>query len=232
MRRSLAALAVVVLWAASSWAAPPKLSIPAEVRPAGQYCRFLPETDAKSVLYVSLSGVEPIPSDVLKDGRLFLLDTRGLAAGRYKFAAVAASADGEQARQDFAVVIGDKPPPDPIDPVDPADPLVQKLQAAYAGETDPAKATLLAGLAAFYRQAALSTPHASAPTWGGLFDMLAEAARTLGISGKLVAVQKVVAGELAAALPSKRDEPLTAEGKAKAAELFAKLGKALSGVKP
>lgn len=104
-------------------AAPPALVVPDEVRPTGQYVRVSPKTDAVAVAYVGLDGVEPIPSDVLKDGRLFLLDARGLAPGRYRFAAVAASKEGEQARADFVVVIPGPPvPPTPPGPTPPVPP--------------------------------------------------------------------------------------------------------------
>lgn len=100
-------------------AAPPDLEVPAEIRPAGQYVQFVPKTTAKAVTYIGLSNVDPVPAVVLKDQRLFLLDTRGLPQGRYRFAAVGTLGD-EQARADFAVVIGDAlpvPPPTPPGPV-------------------------------------------------------------------------------------------------------------------
>jgi hypothetical protein len=107
VRRTLSLLLLVAL-AGPLWAA--SLKIPAEVKPAGQYARVLPETDCLSVVYIGLDAVDPIPSDVLKDGRLFLLDCRGLAAGRYRFAAVGADKDGATVRADFAVLVGDAPP--------------------------------------------------------------------------------------------------------------------------
>lgn len=116
MRRCVS---VIVLLAGilPAWAAPPKLEIPAEVRPSGQYVTFIPTTDAKAVVYVGLDAVDPVPSAVLKDARTFLLDTRGMATGRYRFAAVGALGD-EQTRTDFAVVLG-TPPPVPPGPVPP-----------------------------------------------------------------------------------------------------------------
>lgn len=109
------ALALLLLIPSLAFADPPKLVIPAEIRPAGQYVSLLPDTDAVSITYVGLSGVDPIPSAWLRDGRQFALDTRGLAVGRYSFAAVGASKTGEQARADFVVVIG-TPPPAPVPP--------------------------------------------------------------------------------------------------------------------
>lgn len=113
------AVALTFLLACPVWADPPKIAIPAEVAPSGQYVHFVPATDAVSITYVGLSGVEPIPAELLKDPRLFLLDTRGLAPGRYQFVAVGASATGEQARVSFVVPIGNVPPtpPGPTPPV-------------------------------------------------------------------------------------------------------------------
>lgn len=113
--RLLTAITVYLLLIGCLQADPPKLTIPAEVRPTGQYVSLLPDTDAVSVVYIGLSGIDAIPSEWLKDSRRFALDTRGLAAGRYGFAAVAASKTGETARADFTVVIGTPPTP-PIPP--------------------------------------------------------------------------------------------------------------------
>lgn len=109
-----------------AFAEPPSIDIPAEVRPSGQYARLQPKTDAVSVIYVGLDSVDAVPSDILKDGRLFLLDTRGLPAGRYRFAAVGAGKTGEEVRADFTVVVGTPPlppvPPGPNPPVPPVPP--------------------------------------------------------------------------------------------------------------
>lgn len=106
-------------------AAPPKLEIPNELKPNGDYVTHKPKTDAVSIIYVGLSGVDAFPSDFLKDSRDFILPIRGVPNGTYKFSAVGASATGEQTRQDFSVVIGkvvppvDPPPPPPVDPPPP-----------------------------------------------------------------------------------------------------------------
>lgn len=120
MSKAVASVWCLLLLAAGALAAPPSLEIPAEVKPTGEYVQLVPKTDAANVLYVGLSGLEPFPSAVLKDARMFLLPTRGLAVGRYRFAAVAAGKTGEQTRADFVVVIGDAPPgPGPTPPVPP-----------------------------------------------------------------------------------------------------------------
>lgn len=106
---------LVLLTASVALADPPSLDIPAEVKPVQGYVKVIPKTDAVSVTYVSLSKVYPIPSDVLKDGRMFLLPAAGLANGRYDFVAVAASKTGEQSTAQFTVVVGDSPVP-PVPP--------------------------------------------------------------------------------------------------------------------
>lgn len=106
---------VLVVLAAGAWAEPPRLEIPGELKAAGEYVTLIPNTDAVSVVYVGLSNVQPFPSEFLKDPRAFVLPTRGLPAGRYKFMAVGASKTGEQATQPFVVVLGD-PPPEPVPP--------------------------------------------------------------------------------------------------------------------
>lgn len=104
-----------------AWADPPKLEIPPEVKPNGQFVELVPEGDAVSVAYVGLSGVDPLPNRWFTSKTLFLLPVRGLADGTYRFAAVGAGKTGEQTRKDFAVVVGKggtlPPPTDP--PTDP-----------------------------------------------------------------------------------------------------------------
>lgn len=116
---------LVILCAASvGLCDPPSLTVPPEVKPSGQYVDFVPETDAVSVTYVGLSGVEPLPGRWLSDKRAFVFDTYGKPTGRYKFVAVAAGKTGEQARASFEVVIGGAAPtptptPTPVDPPPP-----------------------------------------------------------------------------------------------------------------
>lgn len=111
--KQYALAALCALLAVTAQAAPPKIDIPAEVKPVGGYVRINPQTDAVTVTYVSFDGADPFPSEELKDPRRFLLPVTGLKAGRYRFAAVAAGATGEQTRLDFVVVIGTVPPVPP-----------------------------------------------------------------------------------------------------------------------
>lgn len=134
----LTALLAAPLLAPPARADPPKLVVPSEVRPSGQYVTFRPDTDAVSITFVGLSGIDPLPNELLSDKRVFVLDVYGKPTGRYRFAAVAASKTGEQARADFVAVIGDAPPtpvppgptptpptPVPPGPTPPPGPIVQ-----------------------------------------------------------------------------------------------------------
>ena len=98
-------------------AAPPSVNIPAEIVATSESVTLQPDTDAKAITYIGLSGVDPFPAAFLKDPRSFILPIRGLPNARYKFAAVATLND-EQTRQDFVVVVGDAPPV-PVPPVPP-----------------------------------------------------------------------------------------------------------------
>jgi len=115
--RTLSAL-VLLCFCAPLGAAPPKLNIPVEIQAAGEYVSFVPDTDAVSIIYVGQSGLEPFPSDMLRDQRAFLLHVRGLPKGQYRFTAVGAGDKGEQTKAQFVVTVG-QPTPGPGPPPDP-----------------------------------------------------------------------------------------------------------------
>lgn len=123
MTRALLSACCLVVCAVAS-GAPPTLDIPPEIRPSGQYVQFVPKTDAVSVEYVGLDGIEPFPSAFLKDSRAFVLDANSLVKDKaYRFVAVAASKTGEQSRASFVVVNGKVPSPgDPDTPPPPPPP--------------------------------------------------------------------------------------------------------------
>ena len=115
--RSLSSLVLLLLFSTSLYAVPPQLEIPNEVKPVDGYVTVLPKTDAVSVLYISLDGLSPFPSALLKDARYLVVPTKGEKSGRYRFVAVGASKEGEQVRVDFVVVVGNQPlPPEPPTP--------------------------------------------------------------------------------------------------------------------
>lgn len=103
---------------------PPDLSeFPAEIKPDGQYAKYIPKVDAKSIIYVGLDGIEPFPPEFLPKKTEFILDVYGKPAKVYRFSAIASSGSGEQARKDFTVTIGIPPlPPTPPEPIPPQPP--------------------------------------------------------------------------------------------------------------
>ena len=115
LRRTAAVLAVF-LAPLLAWADPPKLTIPAEVRPNGEFVVLIPDTDAVSVTYIGLDGFDAPPPGVFKDDRTLFLSVYGRKAQAYRFAAVASSATGEQRRVDFKVLVGDVTPPPVVPP--------------------------------------------------------------------------------------------------------------------
>lgn len=156
-RHALYAALVLLVFACVALAAPPALVIPGEVKPVGDYARWTPgaDTTAKAITFVPLSGVDPFPSDLLKDPRAFVLPVRGLAAGRYRFRAVG-SLNDEHAQTEFVVVVGDVPipPPVPTPPVPTPDGRLLVAKASRDGAalvTSANKAAEAAALAAANR---------------------------------------------------------------------------------
>lgn len=232
MRAFRAVLGLTLFLSPGALHAAPGVSIevPAEVRPAGEYATFTPKGNAKSVIYIGLSGADAIPSELLRDPRTFLFPVRGLQPGRYRFAAVGALAD-EQARQDFVVLVGESPPgPTPPVPPIPPDPFVATLQAAYGADGDPDKAKHKTNLTALYRQGAELAGKPTVATWGDLFKAMKSAADMLGIAGKLAGVQSTIQSRLKANVPTQPGLALDAAGRALAAKEFQAIAAALEGI--
>ncbi len=216
-------------------AAPPELTLPKEVvGEPGAFVRVKAATTGKTVKWLALdAGLNVFPTDLLKDTRTAVV-TAG-RAGRYRLLAVTAAADELSDPAVCVVVIGDAPPPGPgpgpgPDPPPPTDPLARAVQAAYAAETESDRATSVKSLAALYRQGVEVLPKVD--TVGALFKTLQTAAATLKVAGKVVGVQKVIQGELRAALPTAASTKLTPELRARAADVFGKVAKALESVRP
>jgi hypothetical protein len=218
-------------------AAPPSLKIPSEVKPSGQYITLLPEGDAVSVQYVGLSGVDSMPSVILKDPRMFALDTRGLPEGSYKFVAVGSSKEGEQVRVDFVVVIGDSPippiPPGPNPPIPPSPvtDLQKKLQEAYSKETDSNKAKYKDSLVEVYTIASKLPENPKLTTWNQLFNAIKEGMKQAGLAdNSLRLVRTVVQEHLEDRFPNK-DKTLTVDDKKLIADTFTTLANTLQRFK-
>lgn len=186
-----------------------------------------------------------------KPGKWFLLDDSPVAelrpAADGRTATFAATADGQYR---LAVVVGEDvhrvkvvratKPPEPMPPnpgpkppeppAPPVDPLVKLLQDGYDADRRAAadKKSDLLDLIELFRQAGLLAADAKVTTAGQLVSRVAEASKALGITG-LVDVRRSLILELQLAFPE--DVPLTAEVRAKAVAVFAKLKSALEFVK-
>jgi hypothetical protein len=223
-----------LMMAAPAVAAPPTLKVPEEILAKEQYVRFTPETNAKSVVYVGLSGIDPFPSEELKDSRRFLLNTRGLPEGRYAFAAVAASETGEQVRANFVVVVGTPPKPDPVVPPTPgpSSTLAVAVQKAFEKETSATKAEDVKKLAAVFRQAAEKVTAAPATFTAGEFATLVAKSRTDAIEDRLPGVREPLSSEfIKLNLPDQPNVVLTTEHRAAIKALFTNFATVLEGVR-
>lgn len=94
--------------------APPKLEFPNDnkIQAKGDWVNVSPTTDATTVTYVGLSGLDPFPQDALKDTKRFVLPVRGLPEGEYKFIAFATKGD-EHTVVKLSVIVGK---PKPVNP--------------------------------------------------------------------------------------------------------------------
>lgn len=211
-----------------------RLEIPAELRPTGQYVQMTPDTDAVSVVYVGLSGIEPIPSHLLADKRAFLLDAYGKPAGRYRMAAVAVFKDGLAIRKDFDIILGAIPPgpvpPSPPGPA-PAPPstLTARLQSALDKDDDQDKANLLKQFASLMSAAAELAGQAKSISH---LTSAIVVARRQKMGEALPNLRKEVGNYLSERLPWPPEEPLTDERRRQASAAYKELAEALGGVRP
>jgi hypothetical protein len=175
--------------AGPAWADPPKLVVPAEVKPDGQYAVMTPVTDAVEVTYIGLDGIEPFPKALVADKKTFALDCYGKPAYRYRFAAVASSATGEQVRKDFVLVVGGGPPP----PQPPGPGPVPPGPTPPGPSPDPA---LVAALTAAYRAEIATDPDGRMLAFlAGAMDKTAEAVAAAETNAALIAASKKLTAE-------------------------------------
>jgi hypothetical protein len=124
------------------------------------------------------------------------------AKGTYRLWAFTAK-DSVVASAECKVVIGGGGPGPGPDPLPPTDPFVQRIKAAYQGDSAADRADSLSKLASFYLAVAEIPAKTQIKTWGDMFSTMAEAAGLFGIKGKLPGVQTVIQSELEAAFPTK-----------------------------
>jgi hypothetical protein len=150
-------------------------------------------------------------------------------AGRYRVTVTAP--DGQKAR--IVLVVGDAPVPPgprPPDPPPPVDALKAKLKAAFDADGSPRKSDQAKDLAALYRQAVALCADPAVATAGDLLARVKAASTTLVGADALKGVRAVVAGELAAVLPT--DAPLSGDQRRSVAALFARFAEVLDGFSP
>lgn len=107
------------LFATAAISAPPKLVIPAEIQAKpGKWVTVSPDTEAKTITYVSLDGLDPFPSsELIEKRKMIVFPTE---EKRYRFIAVG-SKDDEHTTVEFVLVVG-TPPAKPVPTPTPTDP--------------------------------------------------------------------------------------------------------------
>lgn len=189
-------------------------------------------TDLKWEVPPSLDAFREYTTDP-KEVRLRVI---GYQVGAYRLIAVTTK-DGKLSPFGVCVVlVGEVPPtppgPGPIPPPGPTDPFTKSIQDAYTLETDPLKTGQKTNLAALYRQAGgMAVAVHDLRTWGQLFDAMKSAAATLGVSGKLSGVQKVIQGKLTTTIPTDGTIALDETGRQLAKKTFDEVATALEAAK-
>lgn len=218
----------------SLYAVPPELKVPEKIKVKGSsFITVSAETNGKSVKWVPLdSGLSILPPHLLKDNKTVVaLAPKGV----YRLLAITALAD-EVSEPAITVIYVDQDedpvPPPPDNPPGPNDPLLDKLQAIYGADSDSNKGKYRDGFAALYRQAAkLVAENKDLDTYGKFFDVLKEAATSMGINGKLPALQEVISNELKKVLAETRTAPIAEQDRKKIADKFLYVGNIVSKLK-
>ncbi len=126
------------------------------------------------------------------------------------------------------------PPPVPPNPT-PDDTFTKSLLAAYQIDPDLEKKTLTPKLAQLYQvtATAISSGQQTYTTWGQLFDVMTQTARTIGVSGRIKTVQGIIQQELNNTLPRSKDAPFTSQAdKDLAVMVFTKISTSLKQITP
>lgn len=133
-------LAPLLLLPALCWAAPPVVSLPAEVKGApGELIQVPSDTPGKSVRWVALdAGLSLIPAELLKDSHTAVVSAA--RAGRYRLLAYTA-ADDEPSAPALTVVVVGEAPPTPPPPPPPPPPVAKTCWVVVVEETADAAAT-------------------------------------------------------------------------------------------
>ena len=217
---------LAVQWSATVLCgAEPRVLLPAEIKAKpGRLVRIEATTDGKVVKWLSMSedaDIVPFPPD----GKVALFTAPSI--GRHRVIAWTALGDVPSEAASCVVVVGN---PDPVPPPKPVDSLLQAVQKAYSEEADTNKAVLKGSLASLYKMGAETASDTAITTWGRLFEVMGDAARRMGVAGKLPGVQKVIQSELQLSLPADTEKMLDAFGRDSAAKAFRKIATLLETV--
>ena len=175
----------------------PAIKLPAEIRGAvGQPIDLQAETTGKIVRWHAPdAGLEMVNPEKLKDSKTAIVWS--LKPGNYRLLAWTALGDVPSHPAVCVVVVGGEIPSD----------FAKDLKKAYIGEKDADKADTMKKLAALYRQSAETAQLHEVVNYESLFATMSAAAKTLGVSGKLPEVQKVVNISLKS-LGAKKEDPV------------------------
>ena len=200
-------------------AAPPTISLPAEVSAKpGRIAAVRADTDGNVVRWVLASAdadLVPLPTD--GKTALFCSPT----PGRYVVFAWTAAGDVPSEAARCVVVVGDAPSPPP------ADAFTADIRKLLAADATPDKAAHVAQLAAVYREAGKYAAQADVATAGDLAARIRAAVSSLLPADALTAVRKRLAEEIAKTLPDDGEKPLDADTRKSAAALFARIATSL-----
>jgi hypothetical protein len=222
------------LLASVAFAAPPELSLPAEVPGAvGAFVRVPATTQGKVVQWLSLdAGLAVFPVELLRDSKTAVVTAP--KAGRFRLVAYTAAGDEPSLPAFCTVIIGDAPPgpPPPPPPPGPDDPLLPTLRAIYGADLSTTKQADVKALATIMRESAAVADDARLTTYRQVNDAVASVTMRAVPLPRLAPLREVVRGEFAKQFGEAGEQSLTPElrGKLKVqfvrvAELFTELAK-------
>jgi hypothetical protein len=215
----------------------PTLDVPPEVVPTKGYAILTPGGTCKAVTYVGLSGEDPMPGVLFADKRVFVFPTRGLSAGRYRFAAIGSLEDVHVVTE-FTVVVGTPPtpptppgpgptPPPPLPP-GPVDPLTAEVLAALNADPGTLEVKRQHALAYAGLMAAMVAHVEGGASLDDVLNDFRMAAKGIMPAGSIPGVQKVCTSKIIALVGDDLDRPLDAALKKDLKALFARLALALT----
>jgi len=203
-----------------------QLSLPTEVKgQVGGFVAITAQTEGKAVRFVALdAGLNVFPSELLADKKATVVSAA--LPGKYRLLAYTSLNDLPSVPVIVLVTIGQTPEPGP-GPKPKPDELATSLRSILGGLQEQGQADQVAKLIQFYRDAEAVTADITIKTTDGLHQALGQKRKLAGIrDNALLSVRERLAEEWAAAMGT-ADVPLTAELRAKAAALCARIATAL-----